>query len=188
MPNGTASASALNDGLSLQVSPPLWSGGACCLVRGYHPGRGERRFSIYVWIYLDMGPTIGIFIFTYSLSFPPASLSLHALFQTLRRLRFRLLRQRLFSFTPSRVVVASGIVFQHAIAAKKGTSDLVGGDVAEETTRRARTLRTRRRAVSSRSVRRGSMGKRRVTHSSIRTKLTVFNQERTDYAGVFQLW
>ena len=39
VPSGTASASSLNDGLSLQVSPPLWSGRAHGPVRGCHPGR-----------------------------------------------------------------------------------------------------------------------------------------------------
>ena len=48
-----------------------------------------------------LGRGAGILIFTYFLSFPPASLSLHAIFQTLRRHRYRLLRQRLFSFPPS---------------------------------------------------------------------------------------
>ena len=60
----------------LQVPPPLWSSRAHCPVRGYHPGRVVRRFSIYRWLYLDVGPAIGKFIFTYSLSFPPASFSL----------------------------------------------------------------------------------------------------------------
>ena len=56
-------------------------------------------------IYLDVGPINGIFISTCSLSFPPASLSLHALFPTLRRHGYRLLRQRLDFSTPSRVVL-----------------------------------------------------------------------------------
>ena len=60
--------------------------------------------TIYLWLYLDVGPAIGKLIFSYSLSFPPASLSLHALFQTLRRHRYRLLRQRLNFSTPRDVV------------------------------------------------------------------------------------
>ena len=73
---------------------------------------------------------------------------------TLRRHRYRLLRQRLFSLAPSRVVVVSGIVFQYTFTTKRGTFYLVGSGrawfgrpprannpvagVAEETTRRAR--------------------------------------------------
>ena len=53
------------------------------------------------------------------------------------------------------------------------------GDVAEETTRRARALRMRRRAVSQRSVRRSSIRNGRVS-----TQLTVFTQEPTDCACV----
>ena len=64
-------------------------------------------------IYLDVGPNNGILISTCSLSFPPASLSLHALFPTLRRHGYRLLRQRLVCSIPSRVVLASGFVVQH---------------------------------------------------------------------------
>ena len=68
------------------------------------PGRGVRRFTIYVWLYLDVGPAFGIFLFTYSLSFPPASFSLLALFQTLRRHKGRLLRQRLkFLYFPTAI-------------------------------------------------------------------------------------
>ena len=111
--SGTASASALNDGLlRFQVPPPLWSGRAHCPVRGYHPGRGVRRFTIYVWIYLNVGPAIGISCFMFPIV-SPASHSLLALFPTLRRHGYRLLRQRLVFSTPSRVVVASGFVVQH---------------------------------------------------------------------------
>ena len=62
VPNSATSASALNDGLQIQVSPPLWPGRAHCPVRGYHPGRCVRTITIYVWIYLDVGPAIGKFI------------------------------------------------------------------------------------------------------------------------------
>ena len=61
-------------------------------------GRGTRHWEIHIYE---------------PLSFPPASLSLHALFQTLRRHGHRLLRQRLNFSTPSRVFVVSGIVVQH---------------------------------------------------------------------------
>ena len=75
---------------------------------------------------LGGGTGYWVFHILCTLSFPLASLSLPALFQALRRHRCRLLRQRLFSLTPCRVVVVSGIAFQHDIAAKRGTSDLVG--------------------------------------------------------------
>ena len=149
--SGTASASALNDSLQASGIPAalVWQSSLSCARVPSWPwctttphfgmdllGRGTGYWEIHIYIL-------------------PSVSSLHALFQTLRRHRYRLLRQRLFSFTSSRVVVASGIVFQLAIAAKRGTSDLVGsgrrwsrldwaaahseqsccrhGDVAEET-------------------------------------------------------
>ena len=97
VPNGTASASALNDGLSLQVSRRpvlaelivLYKG--TILAVGYDdveagkvlvtnlPSAVSLAFLACVaawcspWLYLDVGPALGILIFTYSLSFPPAS-------------------------------------------------------------------------------------------------------------------
>ena len=50
------------------------------------------------------------YFLTFSISFPPASLSLPALFQTLRRYPYRLLRQRVQFSTPSRVIVTSDLV------------------------------------------------------------------------------
>ena len=111
----------------------------------------DVKISRYQYDLLGRGKIIGILLSICSLSFPPASLSLHAFFPTLRRHRYRLLRQRLFALAPSRVVVVSGIVFQHTVAAKRGTFYLVGSGrawfgrpprannpvagVAEETTR-----------------------------------------------------
>ena len=76
----------------------LWDG-----LVGSHQSTHER-------IYLNVGPAIGIFLFSFSLSVPPASFSLPALFQTLRRHKCRLLRQRLQFSTPSRVIVTSDLV------------------------------------------------------------------------------
>ena len=95
VPSGTASASALNDGLSLQVSPPLWSGRAHGPVRGCHPSRRrcedgtvQVRFT-WTWDFL-----LGI---SHPFHFIVSSrISFSALFLTLRRHRCRLLRQRLF--------------------------------------------------------------------------------------------
>ena len=89
-----------------------------------------------------------------------------AFFQTLRRL----LRQRLNFSTPSRVAVTSDLASRRHWSPSGWQSEhscCRHGHVSHETTRQARALRTRRRAVSSRSVRRGSVGERRVTHSSI---------------------
>ena len=109
VPNSTASASAFNDGLQASGIPAalvFQSSVSCTRVPSWP---SVRRFSIYPWLYLDVGPAIGKFIFTSSRSFPPASFSLLALFQTFRRHRCRLLRQRLDFSTPSRVVVTSDL-------------------------------------------------------------------------------
>ena len=107
----------------------------------------EPMQTIYLWLYLDVGPAIGKFIFSYSLSFPPASISLLALFQTLRRHWSRLLRQRLDFSTPSQVVVTSGLVGSGRRWSRSDWqckhSCCRHGDVSVETTRRARALRTR---------------------------------------------
>ena len=66
-----------------------------------------RKLSPKTYDLLRRGTGYREFISTCSLSSPSASLSLLALFQTLRRHRYRLLRQRLNFFTPSRVVLAS---------------------------------------------------------------------------------
>ena len=120
---------------------------------------------------LGRGTGYWVFHILCTLSFPLASLSLPALFLTLRRHRCRLLRQQLDFSTPPRDLVTSDLV---GSGRRWSPSDWQSehsccrhGDVSQETTRQARALRTRRRAVSSRSVRRGSIGKRRVTHSSI---------------------
>ena len=110
VPNGTESASALNDGLQLQVFPPLWSGRAHCPVRGYHPGHGVRRCGDWQGTGTICGTGYWDFHILCTLPFPLASLSLHALFQALRRHRCRLLRQRLDFFAPSHTLsfLASG--------------------------------------------------------------------------------
>ena len=93
-----------------------------------NPLSGFRLRSDFLrTIYLDVERAAGKNISTCSLSFLLASLSLNTLFQTLRRHRYCLLRgSGSFFIPPSRVVVASGNVFQHDIVAKRGTSDLVG--------------------------------------------------------------
>ena len=151
----------------------------------------DVKTARYQYDLLGRGTGYWVFHILCTLSFPLASLSLpSALFQALRRHRCRLLRQRLFSLTPCRVVVVSGIAFQHDFAAKRGTSGLVGsgrrwsrldwaaaqseqsccrhGVFAEKTTRRDRA-----HAVA------GSIIAERVTHPSIRKELTVFYQQRT---------
>ena len=156
---------------SLQVSPPLWSSRAHCPVQGYHRGRLYDDFPHLQMALLGRGSgcwEIHIYILPIVSS---ASLSLHALFQTMRRHRCRLFRQRLDFSSPSRVVVTSDLVGGERRWSRSdwqcNHSCCRHGDVSQETTRQARALRTRRRAVSSRSMRRGSIGKRRVAHSSI---------------------
>ena len=164
------SSNAFLSFLSSFVSPllPLGLG---FLVATFGAIRLAVLVSLRVFVFRKWDRLLGISFFAFSLSFPPASFSLLAFFQTLRRNRCRLLRQRLNFSTPSRVVVTSALADSERHWSpsdwQSEHSCCRHGHVSQETTRQARALRTRRRAVSSRSVRRSSVGERRVTHSSI---------------------